>query len=258
MANKRQRVVVVGGSSGLGRSIGVGLAQRGAHVAFLARRRDRLDRAAAEAGHGAVAITCDVTNEESCRAAIARSAEVLGGIDALIYSTAVFLLAPLEEVGEADWSRLMSTNVIGAALVTNAALPHLRHSGGAAVYLSSVSASLTPPWPMAGAYVTSKAALDKLVDAWRAEHPDVGFTRMTVGDSLGGEGDSRSGLPGLLDPEVLAQASTQWMSLGYMNGNLVEVDDVINTVEAVLTCSNAGTFPSLTLAPRATPRALRQ
>ncbi len=80
------------------------------------------------------------------------------------------------------WRRVFDTNVIGAAIVTSAAIEHLTASGGTAAYLSSVSASLTPPWPGLGAYAVSKAALDKLVEAWRAEHPTVGFTRVVVGD----------------------------------------------------------------------------
>ena len=81
------RTVVVGASSGLGRCIGVGLARRGARVALLARRRDHLVDAAAEAGAGTLAITCDVTDEASSRAAIAEAATGLGGIDALVYAT---------------------------------------------------------------------------------------------------------------------------------------------------------------------------
>ena len=69
-------------------------------------------------------------------------------------------------------------------------IPHLAESQGAAAYLSSVSASLTPPWPGLGSYAVSKAALDKLVEAWRAEHPQIGFTRVVVGDCAGGEGES--------------------------------------------------------------------
>ncbi len=79
--------------------------------------------------------------------------------------------------------------------MTSAAIPHLTASGGTAAYLSSVSASLTPPWPGLGAYAVSKAALDKLVEAWRAEHPSVGFTRVVVGDCAGGEGDSQTEFP---------------------------------------------------------------
>ena len=246
------RVLVVGASSGLGRCIGVGLSQHGARVAFLARRKDRLDRAVAEAGSGAVAITCDVTDDESCRAAVEQSADAFGGIDALVYSTALFMLAPIESVTADDWLRLMRTNVIGAALITDAALPHLRESNGTAIYLSSISASLTPPWPMAGAYIASKAALDKLVEVWRTEHPGLGFTRLSVGDCLGGVGDSKSELPDLLDPDMLARASAEWMSRGLMNGNLIDVNELINTVQVILACSKTGTIPELTLAPRAT------
>ena len=49
-----------------------------------------------------------------------------------------------------------------------------------------MSALLTPPWPGLGAYAVSKAALDKLVEAWRAEHPHVAFTRLVIGDCIGG------------------------------------------------------------------------
>ena len=80
--------------------------------------------------------------------------------------------------------------MIGAALVTAAAIPHLTEAHWVAAYLSSVSASFTPPWPGLGAYATSKAALDTLVEAWRGEHPAVGFTRVIVGDYPGGEGAS--------------------------------------------------------------------
>ena len=83
------RTVVVGASSGLGRSIAIGLGQRGAIVALLARRRDRLVDAAKEAGAGSLAIACDVTDAASCTAAIDEAARGLGGIDALVYTPGV-------------------------------------------------------------------------------------------------------------------------------------------------------------------------
>src|SRR5690606_5265469 len=105
-------------------------------------------------------------------------------------------IGPLRKLVDADaatWRRVFDTNVTGAALVTAAAVPHLTESGGAAAYLSSVSASQTPPWPGLGAYAVSKAALEKLIVAWRTEHPAIGFTRVIVGDCAGGEGDSLTG-----------------------------------------------------------------
>ena len=134
----------------------------------------------------------------------------LGGIDALVYATGIGPLARLADIDAATWRRLFDTNVIGAALVTAAAIPHLTASSGVAAYLSSISASLTPPWPGLGAYAVSKAALDKLVEAWRAEHPGVGFTRVIVGDCAGGEGDSMTEFANGWDPELAAEMGTIW------------------------------------------------
>jgi NADP-dependent 3-hydroxy acid dehydrogenase YdfG len=80
------KTVVVGASSGLGRCIGIGLAQRGDQVALLARRRERIEGAATEAGGGAIALECDVTDQASCRSAINEAADALGGIDNLVYT----------------------------------------------------------------------------------------------------------------------------------------------------------------------------
>ena len=244
------RTVVVGASSGLGRCIGIGLAQRGASVAMLARRRERLDAAAQEAGHGTIAITCDVTDEASCRAAIVEAATALGGIDALVYTPAIGPLARLADTDAETWRRTFATNVTGAAVVTAAALPYLAESAGVAVYLSSVSASLTPPWPGLGAYIVSKAALDKLVEAWRVEHPGVGFTRLVVGDCAGGEGDAQTGFTTGWDPDLAVELGTIWVERRYISGSLIEVEHLIDVVDAVLRSGASLSMPSVTVAPR--------
>jgi len=243
--------VVVGASSGLGRCIGTGLAQRGAQVALLARRRERLERAAREAGAGALAIECDVTDADSCRAAIAAAASELGGIDALVYAPAIGPLARLVDTDADTWRRAFDTNVIGAAMVTAAAISHLSAAGGRAVYLSSVSASATPPWPGLGAYVVSKAALDKLVEAWRVEHPTIGFTRLVVGDCGGGTGDSQTGFTQGWDPALAAELVPMWLQRGLVSGALIDVEDLVDVVHAILRTGSTVSLPSVTVAPRA-------
>ena len=178
------RAVIVGASGGLGRCIATGLgAGRPGRPARPPPGPARAAAAEAAAGNGAIAIACDVTDEASCRDAIEQAADGLGGIDALIYAAGVGPLARLKDTDAETWRDVFDTNVIGASLVTAAAVAPPTESSGTAVYLSSVSASLTPPWPGLGAYAVSKAALDKLVDAWRGEHPAVGFTRLVVGDA---------------------------------------------------------------------------
>jgi NAD(P)-dependent dehydrogenase (short-subunit alcohol dehydrogenase family) len=244
------KTVVVGASSGLGRCIGVGLARRGEEVALLARRRERLDGAASDAGSGTLVVECDVTDEASCRAAIAEAASGLGGIDAVVYAPGIGPLARLVDTDAATWRRVFDTNVTGAAIVTAAALPHLQASGGCAVFLSSVSASLTPPWPGLGAYGVSKAALDKLVEAWRSEHPDVGFTRLVVGDCAGGEGDAMTGFAEGWDADLAAELAVIWIGRNYLTGSLIDVEDLVEIVHAVLRGGASVSIPSITVAPR--------
>lgn len=244
------RTVVVGASSGLGRCIGVGLGQRGAQVALLARRRSRLDDAAKEAGPGTLVVECDVTDEESCRSAIAEAAAGLGGIDALVYTPGIGHLAKMVDTDAEAWRSTFDTNVTGAALVTAAAIPHLAESTGCAVYLSSVSGSVTPPWPGLGAYAVSKAALDKMVDAWRAEHPGIGFTRVVVGDCAGGEGDAMTGFPTGWDLDLMAEVHPIWVSRNYMAGALLDVEHLVAMVHAVLERGGGLSVPSITVAPR--------
>lgn len=244
------KVVVVGASTGLGRCIGIGMAQRGARVALMARRRDKLDDAVEEAGPSALAIECDVTDPASCEAAIGEAASELDGIDAIVYAPGIGPLARLVDTDAATWRRVFDTNVTGAALFTTAALPHLTASTGRAVYLSSVSASMTPPWPGLGAYAVSKAALDKLVEAWRAEHPQIGFTRLVVGDCAGGEGDGMTQFSQDWDPDLASELVTGWMTRGYLAGSLMDVDELVEAVDGVLRSGPSVSMPTLVVAPR--------
>jgi NAD(P)-dependent dehydrogenase (short-subunit alcohol dehydrogenase family) len=219
----------------------------------LARRIERLRDAAKEAGAGTIALACDVTSTESCQSAIAEAASQLGGIDALVYTPAIGPLKALVDTDAETWRRVFDTNVIGAALVTTAAIPHLTATNGVAVYLSSVSASLTPPWPGLGAYAVSKAALDKLVEAWRAEHPTIAFTRVVVGDCAGGEGDGMTGFAAGWDPELAGHFYAQWMARKYLADSLIEVEELVTVVDAVVRHGSSVSIPSVIVAPRTVP-----
>jgi len=244
------RVVVVGASSGLGRCIAVGLARRGDQLAVLARRHDMLTQAAREAGPGTLAVACDVTDESSCARAIREAVAGLGGIDALVYTPGIGPLKRLMDTDAETWRRAFDTNVIGAALVTKEALPNLDATHGVAAYLSSVSASMTPPWPGLGAYAVSKAALDKLIEAWRAEHPQVGFTRVVVGDCAGGEGDSMTQFPADWDWDLVGEFHPIWSARNYQSGSLLDVENLVQIVHQVLHTGARASIPSVAVVPR--------
>jgi NAD(P)-dependent dehydrogenase (short-subunit alcohol dehydrogenase family) len=250
-----RRIVVVGASTGLGRCLGIGLAGTGAEVALLARRKELLEGAAAEAGPNSHPIVCDVTDERSCRSAVAASAEALGGIDGIVYCPAIAVLSRIESLTLADWRKVFETNVAGAALFTSAALPYLVESSGTALFLSTVSASVTAPWPGLASYTVTKAALDKLVEAWRVEHPAVGFTRLVVGDCAGGEGIASSQFINGWDMELLGEVYPIWMSRGLLAGTVFDVAELVHVVDSILRCGASASIPSATIVPRQSPAA---
>lgn len=249
------RTVVVGASTGLGRCLAVGLAGRGAEVVLMARRRELLEDAASEAGPGSHVVTCDVTDQESSRRAVEQAGEALGGIDGIVYCPGVAVLSRIEDLDLDAWHKTFDTNVAGAALFTAAALPHLKASNGVMAYLSTVSASHTPPWPGLASYTVTKAALDKLVEAWRAEHPEVGFTRIVVGDCAGGEGIAQSQFTTGWDLELAAELYPTWLSRGLLAGRVFDSGELVHLVDAVLRCGASAAIPSLTVIPRQSPEA---
>jgi NAD(P)-dependent dehydrogenase (short-subunit alcohol dehydrogenase family) len=179
-----KRVLIVGASSGIGHASALLLARSGAHLALAARRLPRLEAAARDAGGGAIALACDVRDPGACEAAVIRAAETLGGLDGIVYAAGASALTRLDAATADDWRLAFETNVLGAALVTRAALPHLLAARGRAVYLASIAAWDRPPRLGLGLYMTTKAALEKMIEVWRAENRQVGFTSIVLGDTV--------------------------------------------------------------------------
>ena len=204
-----RRVLLIGGSAGIGRVVGQSLCAAGAHVAFAARRGHLCEEAAKEAPGTAIGLGCDVTDEAQCQHVVDATVEGLGGLDAVVYSTGLISLIALADADAGAWRRVLETNVMGASLVTKAALPHLKRSKGTAVYLSSVS-SMGGPWPGLGLYTASKAALNRMIETWRSEHPELGFARILVGptaDAATGAEFHPSALPHTARHSVLGLTS---------------------------------------------------
>ena len=202
-----KRLVVVGASSGIGREIGLQAAAAGARVAFAARRDDRVKEAAASAGGGAIGVACDVMDEQSCHRLVDEAVSAFGGIDALVYSAGISPLTRLADAGSHEWERVVRTNLVGPGIVCGAVLPHLRASGGRAVLLSS--SSVGRPYPGLSMYAASKAALEEQIRGWRAENPDVCFSCVVVGPTIGTE------FADAWDPQLAMELFEFWQTHGY-------------------------------------------
>jgi NAD(P)-dependent dehydrogenase (short-subunit alcohol dehydrogenase family) len=196
--------------------------------------------AAKESPGTAIGLTCDVTEPAQCEQAIRDTLDGLGDLDDVVYAAGLIAVVALVDADERWWRRTFETNVMGAALITRAALPYLKRSGGTAVYLSSV-ASLASPWPGLGVYGSSKAALNRMVDAWRAEHPDVGFARINVGPTAGGATTAES------HPGVLTHTAG-WAKRGLASGTLAPAESIARTVATIL--SDSSRIWDVTVQPR--------
>jgi NADP-dependent 3-hydroxy acid dehydrogenase YdfG len=115
--------LVTGASSGIGEATARALAQEGATVAAVARRKDRLDALVAEIG--GLAIEADVTDREQAVAAVERTAQELGRLDIVVNNAGVMLLGPIVDAPVEEWDRMIALNVQGLLYVAHAAIPHL-------------------------------------------------------------------------------------------------------------------------------------
>jgi NAD(P)-dependent dehydrogenase (short-subunit alcohol dehydrogenase family) len=220
------RILVVGASSGIGRSVGLQAAAAGADVAFAARRTDRLNAAVAEAGGRSVAIRCDVRNDEHCAQAVAQAVECFGGLDAVVYGAGTSPLTKSHDATGDIWREVLETNVIGAAQVARAALPHLEASGGRLMFLGS--SSVGRPYPGLVPYTTTKAALHEMARGLRGEYPWLRVTTFIVGPTMSEFADG-------WDPVLTGEMFDRWSKEGYpAAGAVMTNEDMADQVLRVL------------------------
>ncbi len=120
--------LVTGASSGIGEATALALAQQGASVALVARRRERLEDLAGQirsSGGQATVIESDVTVQEQAIAAVEQAASEFGRLDIVVNNAGMMLLGPVLDAPTQEWDQMVAINVQGLLYVTHAALPHL-------------------------------------------------------------------------------------------------------------------------------------
>jgi NADP-dependent 3-hydroxy acid dehydrogenase YdfG len=118
--------LVTGASSGIGEATAATLADEGARVALVARRRDRLEALAERLGKDrAMVIEADVTDPDLAAGAVAQVVGQLGRLDTLVNNAGVMLLGPIVGAPLEEWQRMVNLNLLGLLYCTHAALPHL-------------------------------------------------------------------------------------------------------------------------------------
>jgi NAD(P)-dependent dehydrogenase (short-subunit alcohol dehydrogenase family) len=187
---KGKVAVVTGASGGLGADAAMAYAQNGADVALLARRKDRLESLANKiklTGRKALAVQCDVANEESVENAIEEVINYFGKIDILLNNAGVAIRGGVCDLCVEDWDKGMDVNVKGIYLVSKHVIPHMiENNYGKVVNTSSINS-------VAGdkndvfirhVYNASKAAVRGLTMGMACSYGKYGITINAVGPGL--------------------------------------------------------------------------
>src|ERR671938_1956220 len=183
------RVAVTGGTSGLGLALVRELLGRGAHVAFVARTRERVERVAREEA-GAHGIVGDVSSKDDIYPIAVQVVGELGGVDVLINNASDLGPVPLAMLSDTeceDLERAFATNVLGPFRLTKALMGALASSareGRGAVVLNISSDAAVNAYPGWGAYGASKAALAHMSAIWgeEAKADGIRFLAIDPGD----------------------------------------------------------------------------
>ena len=176
--------LIVGASSGIGRSLALALAREGKHVALVGRSEERLARVAREVamfGGTPLVLVSDVRDTVSIQAAVAQIVLRAQRIEMVILSAGVGLGTDAEEFTTDTLETMLAVNVLGVARWLEALQPILKSQpGGATVgVVSSLSADRAFPGAGAG-YSASKAAVSQLCDGLRAPWAAQGIRLVTV------------------------------------------------------------------------------
>ena len=178
--------LVTGASSGIGRATARALANQGACVALVARRKDRLDVLASDiesAGGKALVIASDITDRANAEAAVLQTVEHFGRLDILVNNAGVMNIGPVVENEIEDWEQMIALNQRALLYMTKAALPHLQAASGSnirgvadIVNISSYAGRVASPH--FAVYNMTKFGVNGFTEALRQE---LGASHIRVG-----------------------------------------------------------------------------
>ncbi|WP_299441766.1 SDR family oxidoreductase [uncultured Aquimarina sp.] len=171
-------VLITGGSSGIGKSIGIFLANKGYTVYGTSRNPSRFSDFDVF-----TLLQLDVADKDSIASAVKIINQKHGRLDVLINNAGAGITGPLEEIPEEEIIRNFTTNYFGPINVTKAVLPLMRKQGdGLIINVTSIAGYMGLPFR--GIYSASKAALEMTTEAWRMELKsfNIKMTNIAPGD----------------------------------------------------------------------------
>jgi 3-oxoacyl-[acyl-carrier protein] reductase len=121
---KNMKILITGGSRGIGRACVEKFASQGNQVAFIYRKEDALAEELAKST-GSLAIKADISSAEDASCAVEKACSLLGGIDVLINNAGISQIKLFTDITDSDWENMISTNLSGAFYISRAVVPHM-------------------------------------------------------------------------------------------------------------------------------------
>lgn len=180
---------VTGASSGIGKAAVIALANQGAKVVAVARRKDRLDALAIELvakQREVLPIQMDVTKKTEIQQAIAKTLDSFGRLDILVNNAGVAEFAPFLEMTEEQWDRTIDTNLKGYFLVAQAAAKAMaKNTWGRIINIASIaSGGVGIGFPSIAHYCASKGGVVGMTEAMATELAPLGILVNAIGPGV--------------------------------------------------------------------------
>ena len=229
-----KRVLVTGGTTGIGRATVALLAGEGARVLTFGRDAQALEDCLAHAGEGVSGLTADAGTREGIDQVFAAVDEQLGGIDILV-GCAALGAQPIHEMQDDDWRYVIETNLVGTLASARAAIDRMvRQGGGHLLFVGSISAEIKAAGE--SVYSATKAGLQAFAETLRKEVADKNIKVSVI-------------QPGSVDTDM-QECSDEDKRQAVASHEMLQAEEIAEAIQFVLTRSEGADVVNLRIEPR--------
>jgi NAD(P)-dependent dehydrogenase (short-subunit alcohol dehydrogenase family) len=224
-------VWITGSSRGIGKAAALQFAAKGARVVVSARSVDEIDAIVGEInanGDSALAIPCDVTNNNQIISLVSAVKKTWGDLDILVNNAGIGIFKNILELEEEEWDRMMNVNLKSAFLCSKAVLPAMIEQQSGQI-INIVSVAGKQPFENSGGYCASKYGMLGFTDVLRLENRKHGVRVSAV-------------LPG-------ATSTPIWGDADVDHNRMMTADDVAKTIVSLCEINETATIEEVVMRP---------